>query len=243
MRIAIISDIHSNLEALTAVLEYCREHRVHRYVCLGDIVGYGADPNPCCELVRETAQTSLLGNHDAAVIGAMDESYYYKEAKDAITWTRDQLSPENLYWLYSLPYSAEFEELGFFHAAPIQPSGFYYVIHSQDAAHHMRLFQRLPRITFIGHSHLTQSFILTEKGVKDITGKCQVPKADEKVIITVGSVGQPRDRNPELCFVIIDNDTKRWEHVRLPYDISSAADKIEKAGLSKRFARRLYEGT
>lgn len=241
MKIAIISDIHSNIEALTAVLDYCKEQGVDRTVCLGDVVGYGADPNPCCDLLRETVDVCLIGNHDAAVIGAMEESYYYKEAQLALQWTREQLSAENLCWLYSLPYTAQEEEVGYFHAAPIQPSGFYYVIHAEDAAHHMRIFAKLPRWNFVGHSHLTRSFLLSQRGVRDITGTPTVPEQDEKVIVTVGSVGQPRDRNPDACFVILEEDGS-YDHHRVPYDIAAAAGKIEAAGLSSRFSQRLFEG-
>ena len=115
MKTAIISDIHGNLEALKAVLNVCRERKVDNYYCLGDVVGYGADINGCCDLIREICDFTLLGNHDAAVIGAMEESYYYKEAKDAIRWTRDTLSSENLAWLYTLPFTAKVGAVSYTH--------------------------------------------------------------------------------------------------------------------------------
>ncbi len=211
-------------------------------ICLGDVVGYGADPNPCCDLIRERCVTTLLGNHDAAVIGAMEESYYYQEAKDVILWTRDQLSDENFSWLFSLPYTAKVGDLGFFHSAPILPSGFYYMVHEGDAAYHLQIFEKLDRYSFIGHSHLTQAFILSEDEVRDVTGTTETPGDGEKIIMTVGSVGQPRDRNPDLCFVIVDTESGAYEYVRLSYDIKGAAEQIETAGLSHRFSRRLYEG-
>ena len=105
MKIALISDIHSNIEALTTALAQIDEIGVDRIICLGDIVGYGADPNPCCELIRERCDVTLMGNHDAAVIGQMNTDYYYDAARDAIRWTRQVMSPENFQWLYSLPYS------------------------------------------------------------------------------------------------------------------------------------------
>ncbi len=243
MLFAIISDIHSNIEALTATIERCKTEGVERYVCLGDVVGYGADPNPCCELLRELTDVCLLGNHDAAVIGAMEESYYYAEARQALTWTRKRLTAENLRWLYSLPYTAVDGDYGFYHAAPVQPSGFYYVIHSEDAAHHMRIFDKLPRWSFVGHSHLTRSFLLSKGKVNDITGKPTIPRPDERVIVTAGSVGQPRDRNPEACFVLVDTDARTYRHARAAYDVATTAKKIEDAGLSSRFARRLFDGT
>jgi len=242
MLMAIISDIHSNLEALETVIAHCEERGVEEYACLGDVVGYGSDPNPCCEKLREITKICLLGNHDAAVIGAMEESYYYKEAKDAILWTRSKLTEENFSWLFSRPYSAQSGDYGFFHSAPVHPSGFYYMVHEGDAAQQMRVLDKLTRYTFIGHSHLTQSFLFNKGGVQDITGKNVVPQEDEKVIVTVGSVGQPRDRNPELCFVLLDTESGAYEHVRLEYDVATAAGKIRDAGLSQRFADRLFEG-
>jgi diadenosine tetraphosphatase ApaH/serine/threonine PP2A family protein phosphatase len=242
MRVGILSDIHSNIEALEAVLEKAKDEGVERFVCLGDVVGYGADPNPCCDVLKDILDFCLLGNHDAAVIGAMEESYYYEEARQALRWTRNRLSPENLRWLYTLPYTYEEGDYGYFHAAPIQPSGFYYVIHSDDAAHHMRVFDKLPRYSFVGHSHLTRSFLLGKDKVKDITGKPTIPKPHERVIVTAGSVGQPRDRNPDACFVVLDTEPGTYRHVRAAYDAEVTANKIHSAGLSARFAQRLLEG-
>jgi len=242
MKIGIISDIHSNIQALSTAFDYAESQGVERMVCLGDVVGYGADPNPCCDLIRDRCGFSLLGNHDAAVIGAMEESYYYQEAKDVILWTRDRLTDENFSWLFSLPYTAKIGDFGFFHSAPILPSGFYYMVHEGDAAYHLQIFDKLDRYSFIGHSHLTQTFILSEGEVRDVTGTTETPGDGEKIIMTVGSVGQPRDRNPDLCFVIVDTESGEYKYVRLGYDIKSAAEQIEAAGLSQRFSRRLYEG-
>jgi diadenosine tetraphosphatase ApaH/serine/threonine PP2A family protein phosphatase len=172
----------------------------------------------------------------------MEESYYYKEAKDAILWTRQMLTEENFSWLFSRPYSALSGDYGFFHSAPVHPSGFYYMVHEGDAIQQARVLDKLTRYTFIGHSHLTQSFLFNQKGIRDITGDNVVPGEEEKVIVTVGSVGQPRDRNPELCFVLLDTDTGVYEHVRLKYDVETTAGKIREAGLSDRFAERLFDG-
>jgi diadenosine tetraphosphatase ApaH/serine/threonine PP2A family protein phosphatase len=242
MKLAILSDIHSNLEALDAVLEVCKDHQVDKYVCLGDVVGYGADVNACCDIIRELCDFTLLGNHDAAVIGAMEESYYYQEAKDAIHWTRENLSEENISWLFSLPYTAQMDELSFYHGAPLQPSGFLYLVHAEDARMHLEMFGKLNRWNFVGHAHLTESFLLSGDTVRDISGKPVTPGKDEKALINVGSVGQPRDRNPDACMVILDTDKEMYEHVRVPYDIDGAAKKIQDAGLSSRFSDRLHLG-
>ena len=133
MRIALISDIHSNIEALTTALAWIDDNDIDEIFCLGDIVGYGADPNPCCELIRERCSVTLMGNHDAAVIGQMNTEYYYDAARDAIRWTRQVMEPENFQWLYSLPYSHVLQRAAFFHSAPLRPSGFYYVVETKDA--------------------------------------------------------------------------------------------------------------
>lgn len=242
MRIAILSDIHSNVEALSAVLDFCRFNRIHKYVCLGDVVGYGADPNGCCEMIRSVSSVTLLGNHDAAVAGLMDTEYYYPAARNALFWTREQLSDDNFRWLYSLPYTYQMENLGFFHSAPIMPSGFFYVVRSEDAQAHLKVFEKLQEFNFVGHSHLRNQYLLGPRRVKDATGKAVSSQHEKKWIINVGSVGQPRDRDNRACFGIFDTDDQTFEHVRIDYDIDATAGKILRAGLDEKFAKRLFVG-
>lgn len=243
MRVAIFSDVHSNFDALSAVIDHCRKLGVERYICLGDVIGYGADPNRCCDLIRSLADVTLLGNHDAAVIGVMDTGYYYKEARDALLWTRKQLSPANFRWLYSLPYSFHFENLGFYHSAPIQPSGFYYVVTLSDAELHNRMTDRLHEFNYVGHSHLTNKYLLGGRKAKDMSGKPCEGTPSRKWIINVGSVGQPRDRDARSCFGLFDTKTQKFEHVRVAYDVDAASRTILEAGLAPKFANRLFAGT
>jgi len=242
MKIALISDIHSNFDALRSVLDYGQTQGVDQYVCLGDVVGYGADPNPCCDLLRQVCVATLMGNHDAAVIGMMDTDYYYNAARHAIYWTRQQLSKENFEWLYRLPYTYQRENLGFYHSAPILPSAFYYVVRQDDAAAHLRMFDRLSEFSFVGHSHLTSQYQLTEKKAKDVTGRVVTAKPDRKWIINVGSVGQPRDRDNRACFGIFDTEKQEFRHHRVEYDIERSAERIVSSGLDEKFARRLFVG-
>ncbi len=242
MRIAIISDVHSNYEALTAVLDHCKFNRVHRYICLGDVVGYGAEPNRCCELIREHCSVTLMGNHDAAVIGAMDTEHYYPAARQALFWTREQLSRENFEWLYGLPYTYEYDNLGFYHSAPIMPSGFIYAVAQEVAQAHLKVYDRMKEFTFVGHSHLTTQFLLSNRRVKDMTGKPASGQSERKWIINVGSVGQPRDQDARACFGIFDTDGQTFEHVRIAYDVESSAARIIRAGLDQKFANRLFVG-
>lgn len=244
MKVGIISDIHSNYEALSVALDWLDAQDIEEIVCLGDVVGYGADPNPCCQLIRENCNVTLLGNHDAAVIGVMDIGYYYAAAKQAIYWTRAQLSPENFQWLYSLPYTHvhEAHEAAYFHSAPIRPSGFYYVVQTKDALAHTAVYDKLKAFNFVGHSHLPNQYMINDKKAKDVTGRALTAKKNRKFIVNVGSVGQPRDRDPRLCFGVFDSDAMSFNHVRLEYNIASAAAKIQKAGLDQKFAKRLFVG-
>ncbi|MBM4355105.1 MAG: hypothetical protein FJ109_15195 [Deltaproteobacteria bacterium] len=186
MRFGILSDVHSNLEALEAALKWLDGEKVDEIVCLGDVVGYGPNPNECCELVRENASVTLLGNHDAAVVGAMSTEYYYDAARVAIQWTRRQLSPENLEWLFQLPYTHRRESAGvsFFHSAPICPSGYFYVVFKDDAQAHLRMYEKLTKVSLLGHSHLVRAFRLSEG------------KAKEGMVSMFSSVGRPETNSP-----------------------------------------------
>jgi predicted phosphodiesterase len=241
--LAIISDIHSNYEALTTVFRYLDQQRIDDVICLGDVVGYGADPNPVCDLVRQRCKVTLLGNHDAATIGAMSTDYYQPSAKEAIYWTRGQINDENFQWLYGLPFTHKREPLAFFHAAPYRPSGWFYVAQLQEAQHHNSgIYAKLERWNFVGHSHLTRAFAVNGKKTKEVSGEELIGKDDRKYLVNVGSVGQPRDRDPRLCFGLYDPNFDSFQHVRLPYDIDATAKKIMNAGLDQKFARRLALG-
>lgn len=243
MKHAFISDIHSNIEALEVVLEACDKAAVDRIYCLGDVIGYGADPNPCCDLIRARANVTLMGNHDAAVIGVMDTDYYYEAARQALYWTRRELTRENYQWLFGLPYTHREGQIALYHSAPIKPSGFYYVVNESDATKHLPVFERMERFNFCGHSHLTTSFLMSENGVDELDqGAPAVGRDGHKWLINVGSVGQPRDRDARACFGILDTETDTFTHSRITYDIERTAEKILQAGLSEKFAKRLYSG-
>lgn len=244
MRILVFSDVHANLQALEAVFEDANDKGTDGAVCLGDVVGYGGDPNACCDLVRERTTVTLIGNHDAAVIGAMDTGFYYPAAQHALFWTRRELTESNFRWLYSLPYTHRMNGAAFYHSAPILPSGFYYVVRREDARAHSRMLERLQPFNFIGHSHLTHSYVVTAKGAKDLGDRESLTSPEDgKYIINVGSVGQPRDRDPRACYGIYDTKEQTFEHFRVEYDIEAAANRIREVGLEDRFADRLFSGS
>ncbi|HSP78153.1 MAG TPA: metallophosphoesterase family protein [Myxococcaceae bacterium] len=242
MRIAVISDIHSNIEALTEVLRVIEEQKVDRIVSLGDIVGYGASPNPCCELVRSVTEVTLLGNHDAAVAGRMDYSYYYDAARHALDWSSRVLSEENMEWLRSLPYTYRIGEVGFCHGSPVEPKAYEYIFALEQARDLTPYVEHLPEVTFIGHSHLCKAFAIGSGEVHDVVAQKFGIRRGYKYIISVGSVGQPRDYDNRSCFVICDTGARTVEYIRVDYDIATSAQKIFDASLALNFGKRLFLG-
>ncbi len=242
MRYALISDIHGNIEALEAVLDRFEELEPDRYYCLGDIVGYGADPDACCTRVRELAEVTLLGNHDAAVAGRMDYSYYYDAAKEALDWCRERLDSENLAWLESLPYTHRPDAVcDLSHGSPFQPEEYDYVFSAEQAQELLRHMDLAP-VTFIGHSHLTRSFAVNGSEALDVVAPRFTLRPEFRYVVTVGSVGQPRDYDPRACAGLFDTETRTFEYVRVDYDIESQRQKIIDAGLAENFGTRLLLG-
>lgn len=242
MRIAIISDIHSNIEALTEVVKVIDELRADRVVCLGDVVGYGASPNECCEIIRNLAEVTLLGNHDAAVAGRMDYSFYYEAARQALDWSASVIADEHLAWLKSLPYTYRIGEVGFCHGSPLDPQAYEYIFALEQARELVPYIEELPEVTFIGHSHLCKAFAIGPDDVTDVVAQKFGIKRGSKYIVSVGSVGQPRDYDNRSCFVLYDTDARTVEYHRVEYDIESSAQRIFDADLAVNFGKRLFLG-
>ena len=244
MRLAIFSDTHANLEALSAVLEAYRKERIDVYYCLGDTVGYGGSPNECASIVRQLASATILGNHDAAVSGRMDYSYYYEAARHALDAHASMVSAENMAWLKSLPYEHLLEEHNVLlcHGSPVRLEEFEYIFAPEQARECLAIYDRLGHITLIGHSHLCKVFALTRSSVEELPSDDFVLDPDKKYIVSVGSVGQPRDFDNRASYTVYDTDTKRFEFKRIEYDIETAAEKVLRAKLERNFAHRLYIG-
>jgi diadenosine tetraphosphatase ApaH/serine/threonine PP2A family protein phosphatase len=242
MRIGIFSDVHANIEALTAVLDAFRSERIDKYVCIGDTVGYGASPNECCDIIRELAAFTILGNHDAAVAGRMDYSYYYDAARNALDMHARMLTPANMAWLKSLPYQVQDNEVTFCHGSPVNLEEFEYIFSKEQAAQCLEMWNELNTVTFIGHSHLCKSFALTRTEVYEVVAEKFVIRPEHRYIISVGSVGQPRDYDNRASYTIYDSDEKTFEFKRAAYDIDSAAQKIFDSELERNFGNRLYLG-
>jgi diadenosine tetraphosphatase ApaH/serine/threonine PP2A family protein phosphatase len=241
MRTAILTDIHANLEALTACIAAAEAQKVDRFVCLGDTVGYGADPNAACDIVRTKCQFAVLGNHDAAASGRMDYSYYYAAAREVLDWTALHLSPENMAWLRGLPYSVTESDVMFGHGSPRDPAAFEYVFALEQAEDLLVRAEKLSPLTFIGHSHLQRAFLLGET-VRDVWHERVTIEKQRTYLCSIGSCGQPRDYDPRACFGVWDDLERVVEFHRVPYDAEVTARKILEAGLSPHFARRLLHG-
>jgi predicted phosphodiesterase len=245
MRLGIFSDIHANLEAFSAVLEAYRTESIDIYYCLGDTVGYGGSPNECADLVREVAKKTILGNHDAAVSGRMDYSYYYEAARHALDAHAAMLSEKNMTWLKSLPYEEKLEDINVLlcHGSPVRLEEFEYICAPEQARECLAIWDKIGHITLIGHSHLCKVFALSAGGAVEEQPAVDFDLApDKKYIVSVGSVGQPRDFDNRASFTVYDTARKRFEFKRIEYDIELAADKVLRARLERNFAHRLFIG-
>ena len=242
MRYALVSDVHGNLEALVQVLAFLATQRIDRYDFLGDAVGYGPNPNEVCDLLRRRMDIAIVGNHDAAVSDRLDYDNYYSAAKDAIDWCRGQLSSQNMAWLQRLPYSAREHDVGFSHGTPLVPEVFDYLFTEEQATDLLVGLDTLAPVTFIGHSHLTLAFRLDASGATELIGDSHKLLPDARYIITAGSVGQPRDRDPRACCGIFDSDSQLFTFHRVAYDVVVTRQKIIDAGLSPMFGDRLLLG-
>jgi len=232
MRIAILSDIHSNLEALTKAFETIDQSDVDEVYCLGDIVGYGARPNECVDLIRQRATKCVLGNHDLAAVDISEAGYFTKHGRVAAEWTNKILSDENRQFLSKLPYRDESGSITLVHANPEEPEHWAYIVTLEDAEPQFEHFRS--QLCFIGHSHIP--FICGED-LESFELKKEV-----RFLINVGSVGQPRDGHPELSFGILDTGEWTYQNVRAAYDVKSAANAIVENGLPQFLADRLFRG-
>ena len=243
MRVAIFSDIHANLEALEAVLLHTGQQRVDRHVCLGDVVGYGANPNECIERLRALPDcSSLLGNHDAAVLGIPINMR--REARQVIDWTRTILGPSALQFLEEMQDVIKWQDVFFCHSNPYRPRRWYYVT---EKTYISSSFARSKaKLLFVGHTHVPVA--ITRKNffcvyVRSPQHSMVVPAAElNRQIFNCGSVGQPRDGDPRASYLIYDDHLRVIEFYRVAYDFQRTAEKILAAGLPKAFAVRLADG-
>lgn len=236
----IISDVHSNLEALQVVVAELKRRKITSIICLGDVVGYGANPNECCDIVRDLAQLVILGNHDAGSVGITDISYFNWVAKNACIWTNKVINPQNREWLKSLSLQSNDEDGLFVHSSPSKPEAWRYVLSFDDAISEFQTFKQ--STCFVGHSHIPVTFVEKEPQYGIIQDEKFKLDPKYRYIINPGSVGQPRDSDPRTSFAVYDSETGQIEIIRLPYDIKGAQQKILDAKLPEFLAHRLALG-
>ncbi|MCX6639739.1 MAG: metallophosphoesterase family protein [bacterium] len=240
MKIAFISDIHGNLEALQTALKVIDNRRVDEVICLGDIVGYGANPAECLDLVRSVASRTVLGNHDASVSGQEGLDYFNDFARAAVTWTQSMLTSDQMEYLRSLPLSLQLEHLHLVHGTPGNPQKWEYIFSSYDAARQFSFI--CGKVCFVGHSHVPGDYHEKWRDHLSSTEDRVTDAPSSRRIVNIGSVGQPRDRDPRLCFVVYDTEMDHVEFVREEYNVEAAAGKIRRAGLPEFLADRLLWG-
>jgi diadenosine tetraphosphatase ApaH/serine/threonine PP2A family protein phosphatase len=240
MRVAVLTDIHSNLPALEAVLDSIEKAGLETRWCLGDVVGYGAQPDDCARLTKEHCQLSLVGNHDLAVTGEIDTEVFSASAAAAVEWTRENCKPETLEFLKGLKPEAADQEVGLYHASPRDPV-WEYVLAVDQARECME--EQSGRVSLIGHSHVALYF---SDGDEASGGQApeghQIDLSEGRWLLNPGSVGQPRDGDPRAAWLELDTDEWKATYHRVEYEIDTAATAIREAGLPDLLADRLYVG-
>ena len=240
MLYGIFSDVHSNLEALEAVLQDISSQKVDRILCAGDLVGYGADPSACLERLQAQGVQSVCGNHDWAAAGKLSLDWFNPLARAAAGWTARHLSSEEKQFLGALPLLWEGMGLMMAHGSLHEPEVFHYLFQPEEALPSLGL-QRTP-VAFIGHTHLPGFFVQEGFQVRLIEPPRFRAQVGQKVLVNVGSVGQPRDGDPRAAWCRYDSATGEIEIRRVPYPVERARQKIEAAGLPEFLGRRLLEG-
>jgi diadenosine tetraphosphatase ApaH/serine/threonine PP2A family protein phosphatase len=240
MRLAIVSDIHGNLEALEAVIADIGARAVDDVVCLGDFVGYGASPNECVERLRPRISGAVLGNHDAAAIGRLSLGDFNSDAATAARWTEQSLSADTRAYLEALPYTIERGAALLVHASPLEPGAWHYVLSPMDAAEEFEAFEQ--PICFIGHSHFPGTFERVGEDMRYSRLGEIATLEGRRYIVNVPSVGQPRDSDPRAGYALWDDARGIVQQIRLEYDVEAAMQRIRDAGLPPFLAERLRWG-
>jgi predicted phosphodiesterase len=242
MRVLIISDIHANLTAFETVLTDAKGQWEYVW-CLGDVVGYGPDPNECVELLRSLPHLCLAGNHDWAALGRLDIRTFNPDARRAVNWTTDTLSPENTAYLEALPTTFVIGEYTLAHGSPREPV-WEYILEPLIAALNFSHFET--PYCLVGHTHQPVIYeLVNEHGETDAISpsyRQQRQLNGRRQIINPGSVGQPRDQNPDAAYALLDVETHIWEARRVPYDISAVQKRMRRYDLPERLVARLEHG-
>lgn len=239
MKFAIIADIHANLDAFQVVLDDCKKQQVTHYACLGDVVGYNANPKECLDIVRTMNMPCVKGNHDEYCSSEQQLEGFNPAAAEAVNWTRKQLTEDDRQWLRDLKYTRMVTNFTIVHATLDGPQRWGYVFDKLAAA--ASFTYQNTSVCFFGHTHVPVAF-MKDSMVRGGTYSKFKLEAGKKYFVNVGAVGQPRDNNPKAAYVVYDTLEATIELRRLDYDIAAAQKKILAAGLPQRLAERLAYG-
>lgn len=244
MRYAILSDIHSNLAALEAVLKRLERERVDGFICLGDVVGYCASPNECCEHIRELNAVVVRGNHDLAAVTPGTEEWFTPAARKCILWTREQLTADNRDFLHALPPLAELAGAHLCHGAVFDPD--FYTTTPHEAL--LSFAAMVLPVAFFGHTHYAEWF--TQNGPGHMPAQHRMPEGGlltieqgRRYLVNPGAVGQPRDGNSQAGYAVWDTEAGAVALCRVPYNIHDTQQRMEEAGLPWSMSARLVMGT
>ncbi|HET7759830.1 MAG TPA: metallophosphoesterase family protein [Gaiellaceae bacterium] len=240
-RVAVISDVHANWHALEAVLAEVEQEEPDELWCLGDLVGYGPRPNPCCAAVERRASICLAGNHDLGVIGTIDLAEFTGDAVEAARWTRGVLAEGSRRFLESRQPQGRRDGAELFHASPRDPV-WEYVLSGEAAAAAFELTRS--QFVLVGHSHVPLAISLTENVLDGglAPGGTETALGSSRWLLNPGSVGQPRDGDPRAAWLLLDLDAGRAEHRRVGYEVALTQDEIRERGLPDALAQRLAHG-
>jgi predicted phosphodiesterase len=241
MRVAVISDIHSNLHALEAVLEEIDREQPDEIWCLGDIVGYGPRPDECCTIAEERATLCLCGNHDLGVRGALDLADFAPDAASAALWTRGVLGERAKAFLAALEPSGEAKGVQLFHASPRDPV-WEYILTDQAAL--AALEQTTAPIVLVGHSHVPLAVTVDHDGLDGghAPAGTDLELGELRWLLNPGSVGQPRDGDPRAAWLLLDLDAGRASFRRVDYAVGETNNEVREAGLPAILGERLFSG-
>ncbi|MDD5673910.1 MAG: metallophosphoesterase family protein [Chitinivibrionales bacterium] len=243
MRWAFISDIHANSEALEAVVKDIDTQGIDQIACLGDVVGYGANPNECIDLVEKRCPIVILGNHDAAAIGQLSTQHFNIHAKIAIEWTAGALTEHARTFLGGLQLKSVQPPATLVHATPYEPNMWYYITSLEEAAFNFQFFDT--QLCFVGHTHIPIIIVLEDNHeiyVHQDTTLEFSSMSKARFLINLGSVGQPRDHNPAACYGIYDADKCTFTYRRVHYDVGQTQAKMRKIKMPDFLINRLEEG-
>ncbi len=241
MKIALISDIHANLEALVSVVKQIEKLHVDEIYCLGDVIGYGCEPSACLDIVNKIASVKLLGNHEAVVLGMISTKSYTETARISSDWTKDKLSEKDIEIISSFQMTHTAEDMFLVHASPFEPDKWHYILTPAEASLSFDVLRK--PLCFHGHTHVP---VIFSEVPGDLPHKKTAhnfdPDEESRYLVNVGAVGQPRDNDPRACFATYDTEFKEVCFYRSEYDISTAQAKMTEAELPDLLIERLAVG-